>query len=68
MPCLDRLTRLVPAVSPMSGSPTLDTEKKKKKKKTEKLSEANLQLPHAYGRRSNNMQTLSDSHAFSELY
>ena len=30
---------LVPAVSPMSGSPTFDTEKKKK---TEKSSEANL--------------------------
>ena len=30
----------MPAVSPMSGSPTFDTEKKQKK--TEKLSEANL--------------------------
>ena len=33
---------LVPAVSPMSGCPTFDTEKKNKKKKTEKSSEANL--------------------------
>ena len=42
---------LVPAVSPMSGSPTFDT---KKNNKTEKSSEANfITLPRPTGRQSN---------------
>ena len=52
LPVLDINRNMVPAVSPMSGSPTFDTEKKKK---TKKSSKANLIItpPRPTGTRSN---------------
>ena len=46
---LRRLTRLVPAVSPMSAAPTCDTENNKNKKNRNGV---NIKLRLAYGRQS----------------
>ena len=49
------------AVSPMSGCPTFDTDKKKTKKKKNR-NEPNLKLRYPTGRRSNNLAALNEKH------